>query len=152
MNKRDNWQEFQQVLEANNITKLYHFTDRDNIESIINNGGLYSWGDCDDKGIKIPKPGGSDGSKQLDARDNLEHYVRVSFTTQHPMMFVAMNDGRISNPVILEIDLDAIYWKNTLYSDRNATKNGAQKGVSVEDFKKIHFKTISHFIFTWQTK
>ncbi len=143
MNKRDNWQEFQQILQANNITKLYHFTDRDNIESIINNGGLYSWGDCEDKGIKIPKPGGSDSSKQLDARDHLEHYVRVSFTPQHPMMFVAMNDGRISNPVILEIDLDIIYWNNTLYSDRNATKNGAQKGGSIEDFKKIHFNAVT---------
>ena len=30
MNKRNNWEEFKKLLELNNITKLYHFTDRDN--------------------------------------------------------------------------------------------------------------------------
>lgn len=39
------------------ITKLYHFTDRDNLDSIVTNGGLYSWADCEAKGINIPKPG-----------------------------------------------------------------------------------------------
>ena len=53
MNKKNNWQEFKAVLDEHRITKLYHFTDRDNLESIIKNGGLYSWGDCEDKGIKI---------------------------------------------------------------------------------------------------
>ena len=60
MNKKANWQEFEQVFKDNRITKLYHFTDFDNLESIIQNGGLYSWADCDEKGIKIAKPGSSD--------------------------------------------------------------------------------------------
>ena len=59
MQKKNNWQQFEQVLKDNRITKLYHFTDFDNLESIIQNGGLYSWADCDEKGIKIAKPGGS---------------------------------------------------------------------------------------------
>lgn len=45
MGKRSNWKEFEAILSQNRITKLYHFTDRDNLESIINNGGLYSWKD-----------------------------------------------------------------------------------------------------------
>ena len=40
------------ALDKYGITKLYHFTDFDNLESIIQNGGLYSWADCNDKGIK----------------------------------------------------------------------------------------------------
>ena len=106
MNKRSNWEDFKSILEKNHITTLYHFTDRDNLESIINNGGLYSWKDCEERGITIAKPGGGgpgSASWMLDARGGLEHYVRVSFTQQHPMMYVAMNEGRISNPVILEI-------------------------------------------------
>ena len=51
MNKKANWQEFEQVLKDNRITKLYHFTDFDNLESIIANGGLYSWADCEEKGM-----------------------------------------------------------------------------------------------------
>lgn len=145
MRKRSNWEEFKRLLEQHNITKLYHFTDRDNLESIINNGGLHSWKDCEERGIDIPKPGGGGQgslSWSLDLRDGLEYYVRVSFTRQHPMMYVAMNEDRISNPVILEIDPEVIYNEDTCYADCNATRNGANVGSSLEDFKKIHFQTV----------
>lgn len=153
MNRRSNWEDFKNILEQNHITKLYHFTDRDNLENIIKNGGLYSWKDCEERGINIPKPGGGgpgSPSWSLDKRDNLEHYVRVSFTMNHPMMYVAMNEDRISNPVILEIDPEVIYDEDTKYADRNAVRNGAHVGGSLEDFKKIHFQTIkarNHFDF-----
>ena len=139
MNKKSNWQAYEQVLKEGRVHKLYHFTDRDNLESIIRHGGLYSWKDCEEKGIKITKPGGSDTSRSLDRRDGLEYYARLSFVPDHPMMFVAMNDGRISNPVILEIDLEAALWEDTLYADRNMTKNGANVGGSLDDLKAVHF-------------
>ncbi len=142
MEKKSNWQEFKAVLDQYGIKKLYHFTDRDNLESIIQNGGLYSWGDCEDKGIKIAKPGGGLLSRDLDRRDNLQHYVRVSFTTQHPMMYVAMQDGRLSNPVILEIDPEVIFWDNSKYANMNATRSGAHKGGTLDDFKQIHFQSV----------
>ena len=151
MEKKSNWQLFQNLLAKNNIKKLYHFTDRENLNSIIQHGGLYSWADCDQRGISIPRPGGSEQSRSLDRRDNLQHFVRVSFTTQHPMMYVAMNDGRISNPVILEIDPEVIYWQGCQYADRNATKNGAHVGKELDDFQRIHFNTIKakkHFDLT----
>ncbi len=79
-------------------------------------------------------PGGSDVSRSLDSRDNLQNYVRVSFTQKHPMMYVAMNNGWISNPVILEIDPEVICWLDTKFADRNAVKNGANIGGSLSDF------------------
>ena len=142
MEKKSDWQAYQRILQENGITKLYHFTDRDNLNSIIQNGGLYSWMDCERKGITIPKPGGGDLSRSLDKRDNLQDYVRVSFTTEHPMMYVAMNDGRISNPVILEIDPEIIYLNDTKYADSNATRNGARVGGSLNDFNRIHFSSV----------
>lgn len=142
MEKKDNWQEYDAIMKQQKINKLYHFTDRENLQSIIQNGGLYSWADCEEKGITIAKPGGSPSSRMLDSRDGLQHYVRVSFVTQHPMMYVAMNDGRISNPVLLEIDPQVIYWQNSQYADRNATKNGARVGNEIGDFKAIHFYSI----------
>lgn len=148
MEKKSNWEEYKRILNEQNITKLYHFTDRDNLESIIKNGGLYAWADCEDKGIVIAKPGGGDLSRSLDRRDGLQRYVRVSFTRQHPMMYVAMNDGRISNPVILEIDPEVVYWHGSHYSDRNATRSGARVGGMLDDFKSIHFQTVkqrNHF-------
>lgn len=122
MEKKHDWQAFQAIIEQQGIKKLYHFTDRDNLQSIIQHGGLYSWADCEEKGIIIAKPGGSNHSRSLDARDCLQHYVRVSFVAQHPMMYVAMNEDRISNPVLLEIDPQIIYWRDSKYADRNATK------------------------------
>lgn len=148
MEKKSNWEDYKRILDEQHITKLYHFTDRDNLESIIKNGGLYSWADCADKNIIISKPGGGDLSRSLDRRDGLQHYVRVSFTRQHPMMYVAMNDGRISNPVILEIDPEVVYWQGARYADRNATRNGARVGDTLDDFKSIHFSTVkqrNHF-------
>ena len=142
MNKKNNWEALKALLDKHGIKKLYHFTDRDNLESIIKNGGLYSWGDCEQKGIKIAKPGGGSLSRDLDRRDGLQHYVRVSFTTQHPMMFVAMQDGRISNPVILEIDPEVIYWQDTKFANMNATRSGTSKGCTLEHFQNIHFDAV----------
>ncbi|MDE6082993.1 MAG: DUF4433 domain-containing protein [Muribaculaceae bacterium] len=148
MSKRSDIAEFLSILKIHGITKLYHFTDRDNLDSIVANGGLYSWADCEAKGIDIPKPGGSGFSRDLDIRDGLQNYVRLSFTTKHPMMFVAMNDGRISNPIILEIDLEIISDDSTKFADRNATKTGVIIGNDIETFKRIHFKSLkanTHF-------
>ncbi len=142
MNKKQNWEDFKNILDNHNITKLYHFTDRSNLESIIENGGLYSWMSCDRKGITISRPGGSSMSRDFDSRKGLGDYVRVSFTPNHPMMYVAMNDGRISNPHILEIDPEVIFWENTKFADRNAAKNGVSAGSSLGDFEKIHFESV----------
>ena len=139
MEKKQNWQEFEHVLKDGRIKKLYHFTDFDNLESIIKHGGLYSWKDCEEKGIKIPKPGSSGPSRSLDERDHLEHYVRLSFAEDHPMKFVAMNEGRISNPVVLEIDIEAALWKDSLYADRNATRSGAIVGGDFANLMTIRF-------------
>ena len=131
-----------QVLQQNGIKKFYHFTDRDNLKSIVENGGLYSWDYCERNGIAIAKPGGSMSSRDLDRRVGCEDFVRVSFTRNHPMMYVAQKDGRITNPVILEISLDVATLDGTRFSDRNAAKNGAHIGSSLADLKRIHFGTV----------
>lgn len=148
MKKKTNSIEYKTVLDKHGIKKLYHFTDRDNLESIISNGGLYSWYDCERKGINISKPGGDQTSRELDRRVNLHEYVRTSFTKHHPMMYVAMNEMRISNPVVLEIDAEVVEWEDTLYADRNAAKNGMKVGGELADLERIHFQTVkahTHF-------
>jgi len=139
-NWKTDWQAFQRVIAEKNITVLYHFTDRANLQSIRNNGGLYSWEYCEDNNIRITFPGGDDLSRSLDRRYNLENYVRLCFTKNHPMMYVAQKQGRINNPVILEIYPEVIYWKDTLFSDMNATKNGHTKGGTLQDFQRINLK------------
>ena len=130
-------------LKEHGITKLYHFTDISNIQSIIDNGGLYSWWSCEAKSIKINRPGGSNQSRSLDSYKGLGNYVRLSFTRNHPMMYVAQNDGRINNPVILEIDLSIVNLSTTKFSDRNATKNGAIISTGFDGAQHIHFSTVT---------
>lgn len=137
-----------QLIRNKSINKLYHFTDRSNIQSIINNGGLCSWHYCEQNRIEIPNPGGDFLSRQLDQRQSLENFVRVSFTRNHPMMYVAKNAGRLNDPVILEINSEVIYWLKTKYSNKNATRNDAHVGGTIEDFKLIKFDVVkqkNHF-------
>ena len=140
--KKINWQFFEAVLQNNNINKLYHFTDRANIESIKKNGGLYSWSYCQKNNISIANPGGSSTSRFLDQKKGLENYVRISFVSDHPMLFVAQTEGRIKNPVLLEISIDLIYKKETKYAIQNAAKNGVVADSSYNTFKSIKFNVL----------
>jgi len=139
---KPDWQQYQNVLSSNNITTLYHFTDRANLQSIKRHGALYSWHYCVSNDIPIPMPGGDDLSRSLDRRYNLQNYVRVSFTRNHPMMYIALNQNRINNPVILEIDTEVIFWKNAKYANKNAIKNDVSIGSDIADFKKIRFDIV----------
>lgn len=146
--KRADWKDIDSILSKYKINRLYHFTDRSNLESIIANRGLMSWADCEEKNICISMPGGDMLSRQYDKQDNLHHYVRLSFTNQHPMMFVARREGRIPNPITLEIDKSVIFEDSTLFSNMNAVKREALVGSGLEYFKKIHFSSIisrTHF-------
>ncbi len=146
--KRHNWKDFESVLDNYGITKLYHFTDRSNLPSIIKNRGLLSWADCEEKDITIQNPGGDSFSRKSDKMSNLHHYVRLSFTNQHPMMFVCRKEGRIPHPVILEIDRSVINDSTTKFADMNAVKKGALIGNDLLHFSNIHFHSVtrrSHF-------
>ena len=64
---KNNYDEFKKLIEQHHITTLYHFTDRENLESIIKNGGLYSWADCEQKGISLPNTKSARKSAALSA-------------------------------------------------------------------------------------
>lgn len=143
MERKQNWQQIEKLLNENGITKLYHFTDKRNIESIIRNGGLYSWGDCVDHNINVPYPGGSTESHSLDYYQNRQYYVRLSFVQNHPMKYIAMHDERQLQPILLEISPEVLFWKHTKFSDQNAVKNDVCISSDADDFGKlIHFNAI----------
>lgn len=138
------------VLQNNGIQCFYHFTARENLSSIRQLGGLFSWYSMEQRGKGIPCPGGGNLSRQLDQSRGLEDYVRLSFTKNHPMMYVAKNEGRIANPVVLEISIDVATLKGTKYSNKNATirREPVNIGETISDLRQIHFQTvrqINHF-------
>lgn len=137
---KGDWQEFENIIIQEGINKLYHFTDRSNLNSIKKYGGLFSWYTCEIKGIHIPVPGGNELSRDLDNRRNIQDYVRLSFNKNQPMLYVAKKEGRILKPVFLEISPEVILFKDTLFSDENATASSAIIGSELEDFQRINFK------------
>lgn len=140
--KKTNSQDFAKVLQANKITTLYHFTDRANIHCIKQQGGLFSWHYLRKVGIEVPYEGGGSLSKDLDRRYGFEDFVRVCFTKNHPMMYIALRDGRIPNPVILEINTEVCELQNTKFSNMNATKNGHNCGNDLADLQRIEFEIV----------
>lgn len=141
MDRKENWEQYRNELSRHNVTKLYHFTSRENIDSIKKNGGLYSWAECVRRGITVSKPGGSYESHEIDARKGLDEYVHLSFVKDHPMAYVAMED-RISNPYILEIDVEVAWWEGTLYSDRNAASSLARIGGELWNLRTIKYDVL----------
>lgn len=132
---KDNWEGFREYLRWNGVACLYHFTDRANIKSIKEHGGLYSWKYCEDHNISIPRAGGSDFSRRLDERHNLEDYVRLSFCEDHPMAYRLRKEGY--NLVLLKIHVRVAWLKDTLFSDINATDNAHTHGGTLDDLKRI---------------
>ncbi len=134
---RQDWREFVEILEENQITKLYHFTDKSNLASIKSCGGLYSWWAAQQKGIIISKPGGVGFGRDLDVRKGLQNYVRLSFNNKNPMLYVAQKEGRVLNPIFLEIDPIVMLLASTLFTKENATKNGVYPSSTLQFFKEI---------------
>lgn len=120
LKKKPNWQEFQEVLRANEVTVLYHFTDRANISSIKKNQGLYSWYFCDNNSIQILKPGGSPQSRQNDTTNGKKDFVRLAFNKEHPMLYIAQKEHRVTDPIWLEVDTEVVLWESTEFADKNA--------------------------------
>jgi len=116
---------------------FYHFTDEKNLESIIKNGGLYSWKGLENKQINASLSS-DELSRQLDSQKNLQDYIRLSFTDYHPMSTkVEKEDGK--KLIWLEIDLEVALWESTLFSDINATDNNVTVKGNFDFLKTIDF-------------
>ena len=133
------WKLYRKFLIKNKIKYLYHFTDKSNLDSILKHGGLFSRKHCNENNIDVSKPGGDSLSYELDKRASLDDFVRLSFTPNHPMMYFAMNEGRIDNPVILKLNIELIYWKDSKYSDSNATSKNSRIGENFDSLSIIDF-------------
>jgi hypothetical protein len=141
---RPNWIDFERLLCKNKIDKLYHFTDRKNLKSILELGGLFSWKALKTKEINVPSPGGNDLSRRRDQVNRLEDYVRLSFVKFPPMLHSAKGDGRIQTEFIIEISPDVVFFAKTKFADQNAAQNlcGVNIGSSLKEFRSIRFDLI----------
>ena len=128
--------EIRHYLQENGIINLYHFTEKDKIQSIIKYGGLLSYKRCLDEGITMPLKEDMAKTRDIDARLDLEDYVRLSFCPRLPKIDERKAEG--AELVMLKIDLEVALFEDTLYTDIEATQPGMSRGGSFDDLKKVN--------------
>jgi hypothetical protein len=131
----------QSALRNNGIKSLWHFTDKSNLTS-IEEYGLMCLREILTKDVHVSCYGADSISHSLDRNSGLDQFVHLAFVNDHPMYHIAKRDGRIINPVWIEIDLSVLHENNTIFSDEVANKRGASifrvdKLESILDFKAL---------------
>ncbi|MCI1682849.1 MAG: DUF4433 domain-containing protein [Bacteroides sp.] len=117
-NKTEYYQ-IKQYLIKNHVNCFYHFTDRRNLNSIKKYGCLFSWKYCKEQSIQIEKQGGDYLSQERDLKMGLDDYVRLSFCSDHPMIWRLKCNGY--DLVLLKIKIDVAWSEKTLFSNMNST-------------------------------
>ena len=142
--KKDNQQEFRSLLDAEGVEYFYHYTARNNIESIKKLGGLFSWQYCKDHNIIVPFPGGTDETHQLDDKYGLLNYVRLSLCPDYPMAYVRKKAG--IDVVVLKIKKDVALARETLFSNLNAIDEAHIHGGELRHLMNINIPaTLSEY-------
>jgi ssDNA thymidine ADP-ribosyltransferase, DarT len=128
------------------VTAFYHFTDRRNLPMIQERGGLYSLAMIRAMEIEVPAAGGNDWSHDADERKGLDKYVHLCFRNNHPMLFRAIQDARISVPIYLEIHPDVLKIEGVMFSDDVSNKGGVEirtldQAIGIVDFEVLYRRT-----------
>ena len=128
-------------LHNNYVYCLYHFTSYENLESIKKYGGLMSWKTLEDNEIESTSPGGDSLSRNLDRSQNLEDFVHLSFCQDHPMAYRHILSGK--KMVLLKIMLDVVTWKDTMFTNMNATDRNHSIGDSFDYIKSLDLSAVN---------
>ena|SRR5258707_471906 len=134
MAKRDPFRE-------HGVTTFYHFTDRRNL-ALIRTHGLCSSAGLKKKGIAIPAPGGNQWSQEADANKGMDRYVHLCFKANHPMEYLARQDGRIKDSIFLQIHPDVLQIEGVMFSAGVSNKTGVQIVPIEEAYGLIDFQVL----------
>lgn len=121
-----------EIIPSTQHKTFYHFTDRRNLPQIREHG-ILSMAKLKAAAIKIPAPGGNQWSFDADEASGMDKYVHLCFTTNHPMVFHAVNDGRIKELIYLRIKPEVIRLPGVMVT-RDVSN---QKGVIPEPVQAI---------------
>ena len=131
----------QKILKHYDIKSIWHFTDESNLESITKYG-LLSLDTIMKQNVEVSRYGATSSSHSQDIRKGLHKFVHLAFIKDHPMYHVAKSDGRIINPVWIEIDLSVIFDHYTVFSNMLANTYNAPIFEINEVGQMIDFETI----------
>ncbi len=125
------------------IWSLFHFTDRRNLPSIQEKGGIFSYARLQEMGLKIPAPGGNDWSRDADAAKGMDRYVHLCFRGTHPMEHDARQDGRIQSSIFLRINTDVLQVEGVRFTAGVSNKSGVdthsiEEAMGIIDFDMLY--------------
>ncbi|MFN0179620.1 MAG: DarT ssDNA thymidine ADP-ribosyltransferase family protein [Gemmatimonadales bacterium] len=128
------------------IALLFHFTDRRNIAMIRQLGGLYPFAELKEMHITIPAPGGNEWSQEADGMKGMDRYVHLCFRSNHPMEYVARQEGRIGESVFLNVHPDVLAWDGVKFTPDVSNKSGVAacpiaEAVDMIDFEVLYTRT-----------
>jgi hypothetical protein len=128
------------------IPRLYHFTDRRNLDSIRVQGGLYPLSELARRGVSIPAPGGNQWSRDADQLKGMGRYVHLCFRSNHPMEYLARQDGRIGDSIFLEIHPSVMQFPGVMFTSDVSNKAGVEiipitAAIELIDFEVLYTRT-----------
>lgn len=128
------------------IPRLYHFTDKRNLDSIRKVGGLHPLADLIAAGVKIPAPGGNQWSHDADAYSGVDRFVHLCFRSDHPMEYAARKDGRIVESIFLQIDPAVLDFPGVMFAPDVSNRAGVEpvnlsQAPQMIDFQVLYTKT-----------
>lgn len=106
------------------IPVLYHFTDRRNLDLIRKHGGLHPRADLMNLKVEVPAPGGNQWSQDADEVKGMGRYVHLCFRNNHPMEYLARQDGRITDSIFLEIHPSVLQFEGVRFTADVSNKSG----------------------------
>ena len=129
------------------IRLLYHFTDRRNLSSIRELGGLWSTAKLREKGVQNFHPGGNEHSLDADRMFGMDQYVHLCFRSNHPMEHLARQDGRIQATQWLAIEATPVLkLDGVLYCPGVSNKSGMETCTIEEARDKIDRVALYEFL------
>lgn len=124
---------------------FYHFTDTRNLPLIRESGLLSMRFQREQQRVAIA-PGGNDWSQDADRRSGMDGYVHLCFFNDHPMEWIARQQGRIEQSVFLKISPQVLRSPGTMIVDTvsnraDADPKPAESMISKLDLKVIYTRT-----------
>lgn len=120
---------------------FYHFTDKRNIPLIRDTGLLSMRHQREAQRVAIA-PGGNDWSLEADRRSGMDAYVHLCFFSEHPMEWIARQQGRIEESVFLKISPEILRTPGTLIVDTVSNRADAAPKPAEEMIRKLDLKVI----------
>ena len=109
-------------------------------------GGLLPLAELEKRGVQIPVPGSDEGSRLVERRRNLHQYVHLCFKSNHPMEFVARQEGRIGESIFLQVHASVINWEGVLFvpgmaNTNNSSSHTMEQARELIDFEVLYART-----------